>query len=206
VSLRSRVAYFLLGLIVSSLAYGLTVRAGLGLGPLFMIQEGLELRLGLSPGAAAALVGVAFVLVGVLAGGLVGIGTVMGPVISGVMIDLVLPVLPSVGGFAARAGVCTAASFTMMLGAALVHRSALGSHGLDATMVGLSGRTGWPSGQVRLGMEVLMLLAGLGLGAAAGWGTVITAAVVGPAFDVWCRVLDRFSPGPVGLLNALPGR
>lgn len=190
----ARSSQFLLGLLISSIAYGFTVRAALGLGPLFLIQQGLERHLDLSPGSAATVVGLAVVaLCAALRGG-VGIGSVLGPILGGWMIDQTLPWLAAPGGLAPRVIVCILATVVMMLGAVLITRSRLGSNGLDGVMRGLARLSGWATSHVRLAMEAAMLAVGVVLGSPVGIGTVLTAMLVGHSYQFWTRVLGEPAP------------
>lgn len=189
--LLARSSQFLLGLLVSSVAYGFTVHAALGLGPLFLVQQGLERHLQLSAGSAATVLGLAVVAASAALRGGVGPGTVLGPILGGWMIDATLPSLPTPEGLVLRGAVCVGATVVMMLGAVLITRARLGTNALDGVMGALSRASGRPTSHVRLVMEAAMLALGMALGSAVGVGTVLTAVLVGHSYQFWMRLLGE---------------
>jgi uncharacterized membrane protein YczE len=187
--LAPRITYFLAGITISTLTYGLTLKADLGLGPLFVIQDGLHQRLGISIGTAVTWTGVAFILLACLFRSWPGPGTVIGPFISGPLLDWMLPHLPDLHGLVLRLVVCTLAIWVMALGGALGIKARLGIAGLDALMLGIHRVTHVPVARVRLALEASMLVVGWLLGGSVGIGTVICGLLIGHGIQFWLRVL-----------------
>ena len=187
----SRAGVFLLGLIISCTAYCLTVRADIGLGPLFLVQVALEGNLGLSAGTAAMVIGLVLVAMSAIVRGGVGIGTLLAPILGGIIIDLALPLIPTVHGLALQVAACAFGTVVMMLGGAFITQANFGVGGMDGLMRGLSRKTAAPLGHVRLAMEATLLICGLLLGSEAGIGTLITALLVGHSYQFWIRLLSQ---------------
>ena len=187
----SRAGVFLLGLISSCTAYCLTVRADIGLGPLFLVQVALEGNLGLSAGTTAMVFGLVLVAMSAIVRGGVGIGTLLAPILGGIIIDLALPLIPTVHGLALQVAACAFGTVVMMLGGAFITQANFGVGGMDGLMRGLSRKTDAPLGHVRLAMEASLLLCGLLLGSKAGIGTIITALLVGHSYQFWIRLLSQ---------------
>ena len=187
----TRAGVFLLGLLISCTAYCLTVRADIGLGPLFLVQVALEKQLGMSPGVAAMVLGLLLVALSALLRGGVGIGTVLAPVLGGVIIDLAMPLIPTLKGTELQISACVFGTVVMMLGGALITQAQFGVGGMDGLMRGLAGKLGAPLGHIRLGMEATLLLLGLLLGSQAGIGTLITALLVGYSYQFWMHLLGK---------------
>lgn len=187
----SRTGFFLLGLFISCTAYCLTVRADIGLGPLFLVQVALEGNLGLSAGTAAMVIGLVLVALSALVRGGVGIGTLLAPILGGIIIDLALPLIPTVHGLPLQIAACAFGTVVMMLGGAFITQANFGVGGMDGLMRGLSRKTAAPLGHVRLAMEATLLLCGLLLGSKAGIGTLITALLVGHSYQFWIRLLSQ---------------
>jgi uncharacterized membrane protein YczE len=187
----TRAGVFLLGLLISCTAYCLTVRADIGLGPLFLVQVALEKQLGMSPGVSAMVLGLLLVALSALVRGGVGIGTVLAPVLGGVIIDLAMPLIPSLKGTELQISACVFGTVVMMLGGALITQAQFGVGGMDGLMRGLAGKLGAPLGHIRLGMEATLLLLGLLLGSQAGIGTLITALLVGYSYQFWMHLLGK---------------
>ena len=187
----SRVGVFLLGLIISCTAYCLTVRADIGLGPLFLVQVALEGNLGLSAGTASMVIGLVLVALSAIVRGEVGIGTLLAPILGGIIIDIALPLIPTVHGLPLQIAACAFGTVVMMLGGAFITQANFGVGGMDGLMRGLSRKTAAPLGHVRLAMEASLLLCGLLLGSKAGIGTIITALLVGHSYQFWIRLLSQ---------------
>ena len=187
----SRAGVFLLGLIISCTAYCLTVRADIGLGPLFLVQVALEGNLGLSAGTASMVIGLVLVALSAIVRGEVGIGTLLAPILGGIIIDIALPLIPTVHGLPLQIAACAFGTVVMMLGGAFITQANFGVGGMDGLMRGLSRKTAAPLGHVRLAMEASLLLCGLLLGSKAGIGTIITALLVGHSYQFWIRLLSQ---------------
>jgi uncharacterized membrane protein YczE len=169
----------------------LTVRADIGLGPLFLVQVALEENLGLSAGTATMVLGLGLVALSSLVRGGVGIGTLLAPILGGVIIDLALPLIPTLDGMPLQIAACAFGTVVMMLGGAFITQANFGVGGMDGLMRGLSRKTAAPLGHVRLAMEATLLLCGLLLGSKAGIGTIITALLVGHSYQFWIRLLSH---------------
>jgi uncharacterized membrane protein YczE len=202
--MSARVLWYLGGCAVSAVCFVVTVRAELGLGPLFVVQDGVHQVLGISLGQSVMLVGTALVVAALLLRGGLGLGTFALPLVMGAMIDLLLPHLGTIDELGTRVLACTVASWCITLGGAMVIKARLGIAALDGVMMGLHRITGWPIGPLRLGMEATMLGTGWLLGGAVGLGTVIMGALIGHGLQFWMRVLRvpsltvQRAPVPVG--------
>lgn len=185
------------GCALSTFCYALTIQAGLGLGPLFAVQDGVARQLGISIGTAVMVVGVALIALAAAMRSWPGPGTLGLPFLGGFLLDLMLPHVPVIHGLLLRSAVVVAASWFMGLGGAMVIRAALGAAAYDQVMMGIVRRTGLPVVGVRLGMEGSMLALGWALGGAIGVGTVVTGLAIGPSMHFWLRVLGvTRSPAP----------
>ena len=173
------------GCALSTLCYALTIRATLGLGPLYVVQQGLARTVGMSIGHAVVVTGLALVLLSMALRVLPGPGTLALPVLGGVLLDAVLPAMPSLHGMWLRAAVVVVATWFMALGGALVIRASIGVAPYDAVMLGLGARTGRSLRAIRLAMELTMLVCGWLLGGTVGAGTVVTGVLIGPALHFW---------------------
>lgn len=193
------------GCALSTFCYALTVRAGLGLGPLFAAQDGIARQLGISLGTSVMLLGAFFVLLSVLLRNFPGPGTLAIPFASGWLLDRLLPLLPAVHGLALRLAVVVLATWMMGLGGALMIAARLGPAAYDAVMIGWHRVTRRPIVVVRLGMEGSMLLLGWALGGTVGVGTILTGLLIAPSMHTWLRLLSvTGAPDePLGALAAV---
>ncbi|MGO8872685.1 MAG: YczE/YyaS/YitT family protein [Acidimicrobiales bacterium] len=177
------------GCALATFCYALTIRAGLGLGPLFAVQDGVASRMGISIGSSVMLVGFAFVVLAVAMRSCIGPATVCLPFLGGVLLDLILPHLPTLHGSAVQLVTVVVASWFMGLGGSLVIKGALGAVAYDAVMMGFHRRLRGPIVVIRLAMEGTMLVLGWALGGTIGVGTVITALIIGPSMHLWLQML-----------------
>jgi uncharacterized membrane protein YczE len=188
-SVVARSVLLLTGSTISTLCYALTIRAGLGLGPLFVLQGGFALHAGIAIGTSVTVLGFACIGIAMALGIWPGPGTLLIPVISGLTLDAVLPHMPTLHGWPLRMGVVVGATVAMALGAAMTIRASLGVSPYDAVMLGLARRFGRPLAPMRLGMEGTVLVVGWILGGSVGIGTVITGLLIGPSIQFWLAVV-----------------
>jgi uncharacterized membrane protein YczE len=177
-----------------SICYALTIRAGLGLGPLFVLQDGVALRAGFSIGTAVIVIGFALALLAVALRSWPGPGTLVLPVLGGVTLNLVLPHVAVPSGLLPRLAVVVVATWFMALGASMMIRAAVGIAPYDLVMLGLCRRLRTPIAPTRLAMELTVLVVGWALGGAVGIGTVVTGVLIGPGIHLWLRVLGGGVP------------
>ena len=193
------------GSTLCTLCYAVTIKASLGLGPLFVLQDGLARQLGISIGTAVIVTGFAFVAMALALRSWPGPGTLVLPVLSGVTLDAILPHVPALHGLALELVAVLVATWLMALGAAMTIRASVGVAAYDAVMLGLRRVLGRPLGPTRLAMEATVLVAGWVLGGAVGLGTVITGLLIGPGIAFWVRIVGA-SNAPSAMARPLVAR
>ena len=191
------------GCTISTWCYALTIRAGIGLGPLFVVQQGIAVTAGMSIGHAVMLVGVGLIGVAAVLRSWPGPGTLALPFMGGAILDAVVPVTPAAHGLGLQVLVVLLATWVMALGGALVIQASVGVAAYDAVMLGLRRVTGGPLAPIRLAMELTMLACGWLLGGTVGLGTVLTGLLIGPGIQFWLRALRVRLPGTAPRLGAI---
>lgn len=161
------------------------LQSGLGLGPWDAFHAGVSRLTGISIGQASIIVGIV-VLAGSMAMGVrPGIGTLANMILVGMATDLAYPLVPpaaSLGG-----GILTGLLYYVVAigvggyATGMYIGARLGAGPRDGLMVGLSARFGWPVRRVRTCIELGALVAGWGMGARLGVGTVLFMLGIGPA-------------------------
>jgi uncharacterized membrane protein YczE len=195
--MAGRVALFLGGTTVSTLCYALTIRAGLGLGPLFVLQDGFARTTGISIGAAVTATGFMCVAVAMCLRFWPGPGTLAQPVLGGVTLNAVLPHVPTLHGWPLRIAVVFVATWVMALGGVMMIRARVGVAAYDSVMLGLHRVLRRRRlALIRLGMEATVLVVGFVLGGAVGVGTLITGGLIGPGIHFWLRLTGGPLPVP----------
>ena len=186
-----RVGLVLGGAALSAACYALTIKADLGLGPLFAVQQGVAGHLDISIGRAVMVVGATLCCVAALLRQWPGPVTVALPFIMGALVDAILPHVPDINGLVLRLVVVVIATWFMCCGGALVICAKTGAAAPDLVMLALSRRTKFTNRSVRLGLEASWLVMGWLLGGTIGVGTVITGLLIGPALHFWLELLDK---------------
>lgn len=191
VSPIGRVVLMCAGSTVSTVCYAVTIRAGLGLGPLYVLQDGLARHAGIAIGSSVMVTGFALVAVAVCLRSWPGPGTLAAPVLSGFTLDALLPHLPALHGPVLAFTAVVVATWVMALGAAMMIRASVGIAAYDAVMLGLARVLRRPLAPTRLAMETTALAVGWVLGGTVGVGTAVTGILIGPAIAFWLRIVGR---------------
>jgi uncharacterized membrane protein YczE len=179
------------GCMVVTVCYAVTIRANLGLGPLYVLQDGLGLHAGIAIGTAVIVTGFAFVGVALALRYPLGPGTLVLPVVGGLALDAMLPHLGTIHGDLLRTVAVFMATWVMALGGAMTIKASVGVSSYDAVMLALGRLTGRPLAPIRVTMEATVLVAGWLLGGSVGVGTIITGLLIGPGIQFWLRRIGR---------------
>lgn len=193
-ALGARVTTVLVGSVVSSYGYLLTVRAEVGNGPMFAVQDALHLRTGMSLALTAIVVGLALAALARALGVRLGIGPLGIPLLTGLTVALVEPFAPQLDGAVLRWAAFAVGTTVMMLGAVVMLRAGFGGSALESAMFGVARITRTSPATARIGLEVAMALTGLVFGGRVGPGTAAMAVSVGPLFAFWSRHLPTRTP------------
>lgn len=184
-SLAARWGQFLFAMALFGVVIAMMLRSGLGLGPWDAFHAGVSRLAGITIGQASIVVGIA-VLAGSMAIGVrPGIGTLANMVLVGVATDLAYPLVPSAaslgGGLFTGLVYYVVAIVVGGFATGMYIGARLGAGPRDGLMVGLSASFGWPVRRVCTCIELAALVAGWGMGARLGVGTVLFMLGIGPA-------------------------
>ena len=196
-----RLIQLLVGLILYGLAVAMIVRAGLGLDPWNVLNQGVAERLPLSYGVVMILIGAAVLLLWLPLRQKPGIGTVANVFLIGVFADLGLAWIPADLPLAVRIAMLVAGVVLTGVATGAYVGAGLGPGPRDGLMTGIVKRTGWPVKYVRTAIEIAVVAAGWLLGGAVGLGTVLFALTIGPLVHVFLPIFTirdgRPAPQPV---------
>jgi len=167
------------GLVLFGLSLALLVRAGLGLDPWDVFNQGVAKRTGLSLGQVTILSSVLVLACWAPLRQRPGVGTVGNAMVVGPVLDLGLRLVPSPQPLAVRVAFLIVAIVGVAVATGLYVGAGWGPGPRDGLMTGLAAR-GLPIFAARAAIEVSVLLAGWGLGGQVGVGTVLFALVIGP--------------------------
>lgn len=195
-ALPRRLAQLYVGLVLYGVSMGLQLRAGLGLEPWSVLNQGISRHTGLSMGTVTIASGALILLLWIPLRQRPGLGTVSNVIILGLVMDATLALVPSPAALGIRV--------PLLLGAVVLNGAATGLYlsahfgpgPRDGLMTGLHRRTGRPVRLVRTCIEVTVLATGFLLGGSVGAGTVLYALAIGPLAQFFLR---RFAiPGVPG--------
>ena len=188
-ALPRRLVQLYLGLALYGVSMALMIRSTLGNMPWDVLHQGLSHRLGWSLGTVTVVVGALVLLCWVPLRQRPGLGTVSNVVVIGVAVDAALAVVPALDAMAGRIALAAGGVLLNAVATALYIGARFGPGPRDGLMTGLVGRTGWPLGLVRTGIEVAVVLTGWALGGTFGVVTVVYALTIGPLVHVLLPLL-----------------
>lgn len=178
--LPRRLVHLYTGLVLYGLSMGLQLRAGLGLEPWSVLNQGISRHTGLSIGTVTIVSGVLILLLWIPLRQRPGLGTVSNVVILGLVMDATLTLVPEITTLAVRIPLLAFAILLNGMATGLYISARFGPGPRDGLMTGLHRRTGRPLRLVRTCIEVSVLAVGFVLGGSVGVGTVLYALAIGP--------------------------
>ncbi|WP_341864166.1 hypothetical protein [Gymnodinialimonas sp. 57CJ19] len=180
----------IIGLMLFGLGEAILVAAGVGVSPWTVFAQGVTNVTGRSLGFAAFVISVFVLLLWIPLRQTPGIGTVLNAVIIALMLEYVLPFLPTFETYAANALLAIVGVLVTGLGGAIYLVANLGPGPRDGLMTGLQTVTGKPIALVRTGLELSVVMIGWLLGGTLGLGTVFYAFGIGPALAIGMLLLQ----------------
>jgi len=188
-----RVAILFFGLAVFGLGDGLIIQSGLGNAPWSVLAQGISLKSGLSIGTSTLMIGALVLSLWIPLKERPGFGTLSNILIISLFIEIGTNIFPLQEG-AALGLIFTITGIAMVgIGSALYITCGLGPGPRDGAMTGLHRKTGVRVGRVRLGLEVVVSIAGAALGGTLGLGTLLFALLIGQSVAISFGALARLT-------------
>ena len=164
------------------------VAAGVGNTPWTVLAEGIALMMDRTIGQATFFVSVAVLLLWIPLREKPGIGTILNAILIAVAIEYMLPILPTPeGAFESLLQVIGGIAL-VGIGSGIYLTANLGPGPRDGWMTGVQRASGYPIGNVRAAIEILVVIVGWSLGGTVGIGTVIFAMMIGPTVAVCLNI------------------
>jgi uncharacterized membrane protein YczE len=193
--LVARLAWLVAGLFLFSCGIVLFLASRLGLPPWDVLHQGIAKHTPLSFGAANEVVGLIVLLLAWSLGARIGVGTAANAILIGLFVVLLQPLVTTRAvlglDLAGRIALLAVGLVLFGVGSALYIGAALGAGPRDSLMLVGAHRTGFRLGWVRALIESTVLLAGFALGGHVGVGTVVFAALIGPAVETSFWLFSR---------------
>lgn len=191
--LATRVALLFAGSVTIGVGVAVMLWNDFGPGPLDVFIGAIRTRTGLPLTVAVwATVG-SLMLVAWALGRRPGLGTVTAPLVIGPSMQLALTALDRLGApssLVVHLLIHVAAVVTVGVGSGALIVSGLGAGTGELLAAAASDRSGRPEARVRLAFEATWVVVGVALGGPIGVGTVVVAALIGPAVQHGYRAVD----------------
>lgn len=184
------VVFLMIGLVIFGLGEALLVTAGVGVSPWTVFAEGVTNLTGWSLGFATFVISVAILTLWVPLKQTPGIGTILNAVIIALVLEFVLPVLPTFESYIANVLLALAGVLVTGFGGAIYLVANLGPGPRDGLMTGLQSVTKLPIAIVRTFLEIMVVVIGWLLGGSLGLGTIFFALGIGPAMAIGMQILQ----------------
>ena len=188
-----RVLILFFGLAVFGLGDGLIIQSGLGNAPWSVLAQGISLKSGLSIGTSTLIIGALVLSLWIPLRERPGFGTISNNLIISLFIEIGTNIFPQQENILAGV-IFTLIGIAMVgIGSSLYITCGLGPGPRDGAMTGLHQRTGVRVGRVRLGLEVVVSIAGALLGGTLGLGTLLFALLIGQSVAISFGLLARLT-------------
>ena len=188
-----RVLILFFGLAVFGLGDGLIIQSGLGNAPWSVLAQGISLKSGLSIGTSTLIIGALVLSLWIPLRERPGFGTISNILIISLFIEIGTNIFPRQENILAGV-IFTLVGIAMVgIGSSLYITCGLGPGPRDGAMTGLHQRTGVRVGRVRLGLEVVVSIAGALLGGTLGLGTLLFALLIGQSVAISFGLLARLT-------------
>lgn len=193
------------GLVAYGVAIGVMLRAGIGVSPWDVLNQGVTKLTGIPFGVVVILIGAIVLLLWIPLRQRPGVGTVLNILVIGPSAELGLWLVPQQTVWWMQGLVFAGGLALLALATGLYVGARLGPGPRDGLMTGIHARFGWPIWIVRTGIEVTVLTIGWLLGGQVGLGTLAFALLIGPMVNVTLPLLRVPEPAPRAILPE-PGK
>jgi uncharacterized protein len=188
-------AILVIGLWLFGTGEAMLVSSTLGNAPWTVLAQGLSTRLPISIGVATLLISCVVLLLWIPLRERPGLGTISNAIVIALSLQVMASVIPTPSSFVVRLLLVLGGIVVIGIGSGLYLTSNLGPGPRDGWMTGIHLRTGWPVSAVRLGIEATVLVIGWLLGGTVGIGTLLFAAMIGPAVGYGLRLAGAIGGG-----------
>jgi uncharacterized membrane protein YczE len=188
-----RVFILFFGLAIFGLGDGLIIQSGLGNAPWSVLAQGISLKSGLSIGTSTLIIGALVLALWIPLRERPGFGTLSNILVISLFIEVGTNIFPKQENLIAGLFFTLIGIAMVGIGSSLYITCGLGPGPRDGAMTGLHHRTGVRVGRVRLGLEVLVSIAGALLGGTLGLGTLLFALLIGQSVAISFGLLARLT-------------
>lgn len=189
------VILLVVGLTIFGLGEALLIAAGTGVSPWTVLAQGVSQQAGWSIGLSTFIVSITVLILWWPLKQVPGIGTILNAVIIALVLEFVLPYIPTPDDYIFQILLTLLGILITGLGSGIYLIANLGPGPRDGLMTGLQQQTNLPIAWIRSGIELTAVIAGWSLGGVVGLGTVLFAILIGPSVALSLFVLDKVFGG-----------
>ena len=182
--------FLIIGLMLFGLGEALLIAAGLGVSPWTVLAQGITNLTGWTVGFATFITSFFVLICWIPLKEKPGIGTILNAIIIALVLDLLLPFLPTFNNSLLNFAEVVLGVFITGLGGGIYLIANLGPGPRDGLMTGLQKVTNLPMAWVRSGIELTATALGWTLGGTVGFGTVLFALGIGPSVAASMHILN----------------
>ena len=184
----------LVGLWLFGMGEAFLLVGDLGASPWTVLAQGLSLKTGWDIGWLTFVISMTVLLLWIPLRQRPGLGTVLNIIVIPIALQITYDVVPMPSNLAARFALVLLGIATIGLGSGFYLTAGHGPGPRDGWMTGLHHRTGRPVSQIRLGIEVVVLVLGVALGGTFGVGTVLFALLIGQSVALGLQIVTHLAP------------
>lgn len=183
----------IVGLFLCAVGIVTILNSNLGLSPWDVLNQGLNIKFGITLGQANIIVGVIVILIGLLFKQPLGSGTILNVTLVGVFIDYImyLDFIPKGNTYLVQGLIFIVGMIIFSLGCYMYISVGLGCGPRDGLMVVFTKKTGLSLGTVRFIMEFLAMSAGFLLGGRVFIGTALFSITAGYMLQFYFKLFKE---------------
>ena len=185
----------IVGLTIFGLGEALLIAAGTGVSPWTVLAQGVSQQTGWTIGLSTFIVSMTVLILWWPLKQVPGIGTILNAIIIALVLEFVLPYIPTPNGYIFQVLLTILGILVTGLGSGIYLIANLGPGPRDGLMTGLQQQTNLPIAWIRSGIELTAVIIGWSLGGVVGLGTVLFAVLIGPSVACSLFVLDKVFGG-----------
>lgn len=170
-----------IGLVIFAIGEGMIVAAGIGVSPWTVFAQGLSSLSGWTVGFSTFITSMMVLLLWIPLRQMPGLGTILNALIIAIMLDVSLHYLPRPELFIQSVIMAVCGVMLVGFGSAVYLIANLGAGPRDGLMTGLQRLSGQPIMNVRIAIEIIVVVSGWLMGGMVGLGTMLFAFGIGPA-------------------------
>ena len=170
-----------IGLVIFAIGEGMIVAAGIGVSPWTVFAQGLSSLSGWTIGFSTFVASMMVLLLWIPLRQMPGLGTILNALIIAIVLDVSLHYLPRPALFIMSVIMAVCGVMLVGFGSAVYLIANLGAGPRDGLMTGLQRLSGQPIMNVRIAIEIIVVMSGWLMGGMVGLGTLLFAFGIGPA-------------------------